>query len=201
MRALIIVDVQYDFLPGGALAVDKGDEVIPVINGLQSKFDLVVATQDWHPPDHGSFASNHQGKKPFEMGTLDEEPQMMWPDHCVQGSLNAGISDALDTDRIETIFRKGTNSQIDSYSGFFDNHHKKSTGLSEYLKGRNISEVYVSGLAGDYCVYFTAKDALEEGFKSFLIEDATRALDAQKFASLKADFQTAGGFIVNSSQV
>lgn len=201
MKALIIVDVQYDFLPGGALAVDKGDEVIPVINSIQDKFDLVVATQDWHPQNHGSFASNHEGKNPFDMGTLSGEDQVMWPDHCVQGSLDAEISNLLEVNAVEAIFRKGTDAGIDSYSGFFDNGHKKSTGLSDYLKGRKVSDVYVSGLAADYCVYFTAKDALSEGFNAYLIEDATRALDQNKFEELKKEFITLGGKVVRSSDL
>lgn len=199
MKALIIVDMQYDFLPGGALPVDKGDEIIPVINEIQNKFDLVVATQDWHPQNHGSFASNHSDKKPFDMGVLDEMDQVMWPDHCVQGSLDAEISSLLDTNRVEAIFRKGTDPMIDSYSAFYDNGHKKSTGLADYLKGRGVSEVYVSGLAADYCVYFTARDALAEGFQTFLIEDATQALDRQKFELLKKEFELSGGKLVRSA--
>lgn len=201
MKALLIVDVQYDFLPGGALEVKSGDQIIPVINRLQDRFDLVVATQDWHPQDHGSFATNHEGKKPFDEGELDGESQIMWPDHCVQGSPGAELSKELEANRIEAIFRKGTDPKIDSYSGFYDNQHKKSTGLADYLKGRGVGEVYVTGLAGDFCVFFTTKDAVQEGFKTVLVEDATRPLDLEKFEKLKKELIAAGGSVVKAESV
>lgn len=183
MKALIIVDVQNDFLPGGALAVNKGDEIIPVINKLQHSnyFDLIIATQDWHPQDHESFASNHPGKKPFEKTTLSGLEQILWPDHCVQGTEGAEFSKLLDVKNIEAIFRKGMDKNIDSYSGFYDNGKLKDTGFAAYLKGRNVDDVFVVGLAGDFCVFFTAMDAIDTGFKVTLIEDATRSIDENNF--------------------
>src|SRR4051812_44710930 len=177
MRALILVDLQNDFLPGGALAVPRGDEVIPVANRVQPRFDLVVATQDWHPAGHGSFASSHPARKPGDVGELAGLPQVFWPDHCVQGSAGADFAPGLQMNRVEAIFRKGTDPAIDSYSGFFDNGHRKSTGLGDYLKGRGATEVFVLGLATDYCVKFTALDARKLGFRTFLIEDGSRGVE------------------------
>lgn len=201
MKALLLIDIQPDFLPGGALAVPEGDAVVPLANALQPHFDLVVATQDWHPHTHKSFAANHDGKQPFEQIDLHGLPQVLWPVHCVQGSAGAELADSLDASRIETIFRKGTDPEIDSYSGFFDNGHRKSTGLADYLRGKGIRQVYVAGLAADYCVYFTAKDALQEGFETFLIEDATRPISAEGFAQAKADLTQRGGHIIRSTDV
>ncbi len=177
MNALILVDIQNDFLPGGALAVTRGDEVIPVANRAQENFPLVVATQDWHPKDHGSFASQHRGRRPGETSELDGLPQVLWPDHCVQGSPGAAFGSGLTMNRVEAIFRKGTDRRIDSYSGFFDNGHRKSTGLGDYLKGRGVKDVYVMGLATDYCVKFTALDARKLGFRTFLLVDGTRGVE------------------------
>jgi nicotinamidase/pyrazinamidase len=196
MKALIIVDVQNDFLPGGALAVPQGDKVIPVINSILHDFSLVVATQDWHPYNHGSFASNHVNKKPFEMGTLAGMDQVLWPDHCVQGQHGAELSDDLHTHSIEAIFRKGTDPSIDSYSGFFDNGKLKATGLGAYLIGRGVTEVYLGGLAADYCVGFTALDALDLGFNVFFIENATRAIDPEGWSKIKKQILDKGGKIV-----
>jgi nicotinamidase/pyrazinamidase len=201
MEALIIVDVQNDFLPGGALAVEEGDKVIPVINNVQSKFPLVVATQDWHPGNHGSFASNHAGKKPFDMAELNGLQQVLWPDHCVQNTTGAELSRQLKTDQIEAIFRKGMDKNIDSYSGFFDNGKLKSTGLADYLKGRGISRIYLGGLAADYCVGFTALDALEEGFDVYVIEDATRAINTDGWEQMKGKIIDKGGKIIQSIQI
>lgn len=186
MKALIIVDIQNDFLPGGALAVNKGDEVIPIINKLQRSdyFDLVVATQDWHPQNHESFASNHPGKNPFDKIMLEALEQILWPDHCVQATKGADFPDNLDTKKIEAIFRKGMDVKVDSYSGFFDNGKKKDTGLAAYLKGRKINEVYVTGLAGDFCVFYTALDSADCGFKTYFIEDATRSIDKDNFENV-----------------
>lgn len=201
MRALILIDIQYDFLPGGALAVPRGDEIIPIVNNLQSSFDLVVATQDWHPSGHKSFASEHGGKNVFDAIDLNGLQQVLWPDHCVQGTKGAELSGGVDWNRTEAIFRKGTSVEIDSYSGFYDNGHLKSTGLSDYLKGRGVRDVYVAGLAADFCVYFTAKDALSEGFGTYLIEDATRAISEDGFSRAKEDLLQKGGFVVNSSKL
>lgn len=201
MNALIIVDVQNDFLPAGALPVKDGDTIIPVINDLQNKFDLVVATQDWHPAGHKSFASSHPGKKVFEEIILDGLPQVLWPDHCVQQIFGAEISTALDTKKIEAIFRKGMDKNIDSYSGFFDNGKKKSTGMGDYLKGRGTTSIYVCGLAADYCVYFTALDGLELGFQSTIITDATKAIDENNFKKVLENFKSKGGKEITSDQI
>ncbi len=201
MKALLILDVQYDFLPGGALAVPDGDKVIPVINKLQKEFPLIVATQDWHPPDHGSFASMHEGKKPFDKTTLGGLDQILWPDHCVQGQKGAEIAKDLEMKSVEAIFRKALDPEIDSYSGFFDNGRKKSTCLADYLKGKGVTTVYVAGLAGDFCVAFTALDALEEGFETFLIEDATRPIDPDGYASIKKSITKKGGKIIQSEAI
>jgi nicotinamidase/pyrazinamidase len=177
MKSLILVDVQNDFLPGGALAVANGDEIIPVVNRLQSVFPLVVATQDWHPANHGSFATNHSGKKPFEQIELNGLPQTLWPVHCVQGTKGAELATGLNRKRISRVFQKGTDPGVDSYSGFFDNGHRHATGLGEWLRGRGITEVYICGLATDYCVKFTALDAVGAGFKTHLIEEASRGVN------------------------
>jgi len=177
MKTLILVDIQNDFLPGGALAVTNGDAVIPVANKLQPAFPLVVATQDWHPGNHGSFAANHPGRKVFEQIDLNGLPQTLWPVHCVQETRGAELADTLNRDRIAKVFPKGTDATIDSYSGLFDNGHRKSTGLGEWLKARGATEVFVCGLATDYCVKFTALDTAQMGFKTSLIEDASRGVN------------------------
>ncbi|WP_300596559.1 bifunctional nicotinamidase/pyrazinamidase [Niabella sp.] len=196
MKCLIIVDMQYDFLPGGALPVAGGDTLIPVINRLQPNYELVVATQDWHPADHKSFASQHEGKSPLDMIDWKGGLQTLWPDHCVQGTQGAELHRDLDQRRIEAIFRKGMDPEIDSYSGFFDNGHLKSTGLGDYLKGRGVEEVHVCGLAADFCVYFTAMDALELGLKSAIVASATLPIDAKQLAMLKQQFKERGGGLV-----
>lgn len=199
MKALLLIDIQNDFLPGGALAVPNGDKIIPIVNKLQSNFDLIVATQDWHPQDHKSFASNHKGKSSFDNIMLQGLEQVLWSDHCVQGTTGADFSKDLDMNKVEAIFRKGMNPEIDSYSGFYDNGKLKSTGLADYLKGKNITEVYLTGLAGDYCVYFSGIDALSEGFKTFIIEDATYPIDEENFAKNKENFLRSGGKIISSA--
>ncbi len=201
MRTLIIIDVQNDFIPGGALAVPGGDEIVPLINRLQPKFDLVIATQDWHPEGHASFASSHLGKKQFESIKLDGLDQVLWPDHCVQNSEGAEFHPDLDTARVEAIFRKGTNPKIDSYSGFYDNAHLKSTGLAGYLREKGVKELYFCGLAAEFCVFFSLKDALEEGFQATLIEDATRALDNDQFDKAKAEIRQKGGKLITSEEI
>ncbi|MFK8017090.1 MAG: bifunctional nicotinamidase/pyrazinamidase [Gammaproteobacteria bacterium] len=175
--ALIIVDMQYDFLPGGALATKGGDQIIPLINQLQPAFDLVVATQDWHPADHGSFASQHAGKAPGEVIDLNGLEQVLWPDHAVQETRGAELADALDQHRIARVFQKGTDPTVDSYSGFFDNGQRGSTGLSDYLLEQGVTRVAVVGLALDYCVKYTALDARRVGFDTTLIRDASRAVN------------------------
>ena len=177
MRALILVDIQNDFLPGGALAVPDGDKIIPIANRLQAAFPLVVATQDWHPASHGSFAANHPGKKMFEQISLNGLPQTLWPAHCVQGTSGAEFAPELQRERIARVFPKGTDPGIDSYSGLFDNGHRKSTGLGEWLKAEGVTEVFVCGLATDYCVKFTALDAAQFGFRTHFIKDASRGVN------------------------
>lgn len=176
MNALVIVDLQNDFLLGGALPVPHGDEVIPLANELQQCFDLVLATQDWHPPDHGSFAPNHPGKKPGDRIILDGIEQILWPVHCVQNTHGAEFAPSFDTSRIARVFHKGIDPRIDSYSTFFDNAHRRSTGLGEYLKERSVKNVYLLGLALDYCVNYSALDARQVGFNTYVIVDACRGI-------------------------
>jgi nicotinamidase/pyrazinamidase len=203
MRALVVVDMQNDFVPGGALAVPEGDVIVRLVNALQRRFELVVATQDWHPPNHGSFAANHRGKKPGDVIRLNGLPQILWPVHCVQNTRGAEFVAGLDTSRIAKIFPKGTDPQIDSYSGFFDNGHKKATGLGDYLKGKGVTEVFVAGLATDYCVQFTALDARMLGFKTALIEDACRAVNLRPEDSTVAvaEMKKAGVAILRSDEL
>ena len=195
MKALIIVDMQYDFLPGGALAVNEGDQIIERINKLQEKFDLVVATQDWHPADHKSFASQHPEKNPFDVIDLNGTLQVLWPDHCVQGTKGAELHKDINQKKISAVIRKGMNPNIDSYSAFFDVNKKNPTGLNGYLKDHNISSVYVCGLAGDFCVYYTAKDALSLGYTTYILEGSTKAINQDSFDELKKEFAKKGGHI------
>lgn len=175
--ALLIVDVQNDFLPGGSLAVNDGHQIIRVINELQKNFGHVIATQDFHPSDHGSFAANHPGKNPGEFIELAGLTQILWPVHCVQGTKGAEFRSELNQSQWEAVFQKGKNPEVDSYSGFFDNARRGDTGLGDYLKSRGINRVFVCGLALDYCVKFTALDAKSLGFQTILIADATRAVN------------------------
>jgi nicotinamidase/pyrazinamidase len=177
--ALLLVDVQHDFLPGGALAVPQGDEILPIIAGLQPMFDCIIATQDWHPAHHGSFAANHPGTHPGQQIQLEGLSQILWPVHCVQGTPGADFPITLDQSRWNAIFQKGKNPLVDSYSGFFDNARRGDTGLGDYLKQQGIRRVFVAGLALDYCVKFTAMDAVSLGFETLLLTDATRAVNLQ----------------------
>lgn len=198
MKALIIADIQNDFLPGGSLAVPGGDAIIPLLNDLQGYFDLVVATQDWHPAGHKSFASSHAGKKAFDTIDLHGMQQTLWPDHCVQGSPGAAFSAAFNMNKVEAIFRKGMNPEIDSYSGFYDNAHIKSTGLAGYLRDKKVTGVYLAGLAGDFCVFASGMDSLRENFFTFIIEDATRPIGWENFRKAMRDFSTYGGKLIQS---
>jgi len=175
--ALIVVDVQNSFVTGGTLPVKGGEEVVPVINKLSAAFQNIVVTQDWHTPGHASFASSHQGKKPFETTQLSYGTQVLWPDHCVQGTEDASLHKDLKLPTAQIIIRKGFHKEIDSYSAFGEADHKTSTGLAGYLKARGIKTLYVTGLATDFCVAWTAMDARKAGFDVFVIEDATRAID------------------------
>ncbi len=177
MKALVVVDIQNDFCPGGALEVPGGDEVIEPTNNLLQSFDCVVQTQDWHPSDHSSFASNHEGQNPFDTIKMEYGEQVLWPDHCVQGTKGAEFHPSLKTDPSQMIVRKGFRSQIDSYSAFFENDHKTVTGLHGYLQARKVDELYVVGLATDFCVKWTILDALKLGYNVYLVEDAVRGID------------------------
>jgi nicotinamidase/pyrazinamidase len=184
MDALILIDIQNDFCPGGSLAVKDGDRVVPVVNELQKHFDLVVATKDWHPPGHSSFVT-------------------LWPPHCVQNTAGAEFHPALDTSRVAHVFLKGTDPAVDSYSGFFDNEHKLSTGLGDYLRAQGVAGVYVCGLATDYCVKFTALDALRLGFETTVVADACRGVDVNAGDSQRAleELRSAGARVATSGEV
>lgn len=173
---MTLVDLQYDFMPGGALGVAQGDQVVPIANRVQGFFDLVLATQDWHPPDHSSFAQNHPGHEIGQVIDIDGISQVLWPVHCVQNTRGADLVSTLETSRITRTFYKGTNPAIDSYSVFFDNGHRQSTGLGDYLKEMGVEAVYLMGLATDYCVKYSVLDARRLGFHTTVIEDGCRAV-------------------------
>ena len=203
---LIVVDVQNDFCPGGALAVPKGDRIVPVINRLALRFEHVVLTQDWHPAGHASFASSHRGKKPFDMVRLGYGPQVLWPDHCIQGSKGALFHKRLDIPHAAMIVRKGMRKSVDSYSGFLEADRKTPTGLGGYLSERKLTQVFVVGLATDFCVAWTALDARRSGLAVTVIEDACRGIDAPTvpggtLAKAWADMAAAGVKRVMSSSL
>ena len=202
MKALIIVDVQNDFCSGGALAVQNGDATIPVINAILPAFDVVVATQDFHPQNHGSFAVN-QNAPIGEVITLNGLPQILWPVHCVQNTSGAAFHPHLDISGLDGVFQKGTDPNVDSYSGFFDNGRLHATGLAEFLKARGIGQVFLCGLATDYCVKWTALDAISLGFDTYVISDATRGVNLSPLDSENAllEVVAAGGKIVTSAQL
>lgn len=202
MNALIVVDVQNDFLPGGALPVVDGQAIIPLINDLQPCFDLVVATQDWHPPDHVSFAESNPGKRVGDAVDVGGCRQILWPVHCVADSPGAALANGFETARIERVFRKGVDHRVDSYSGFFDDG-RVSTGLGDYLRQRGATELYLCGLALEYCVRATALDAQDQGFKTHVIVDATRALEAAPGDMARAieSLQAAGVELLMSDEV
>ena len=177
MKTLLIVDMQNDFMPGGALAVPEGDALIPVINALIPQFSLVVATQDWHPEDHASFAANHPGKHPGDIVKVKGIDQILWPVHCVRNTLGAALVAGLDKEKIDVVFYKGTDKWIDSYSAFFDNQHGMSTGLGEYLKSHSVQELTIVGVATDYCVLYSAMDAVDLGFSVTVIQSACRGIN------------------------
>ena len=203
MKALIIVDLQNDFLPGGALPVPHGDEVIAVANELQRHFEFVLATKDWHPADHGSFAANHTGKKPGDRIILDGIEQILWPAHCVQNTHGAEFASAFYTSRIADIFHKGIDPLIDSYSTFFDNAHRRHTGLADYLKNRSIKEIYLMGLALDYCVKYSALDARHLGLNTHVILDGCRGIGLEPDDIDRAldEMKRAGATILKSSDL
>jgi nicotinamidase/pyrazinamidase len=190
---LVVVDLQNDFMPGGALAVPRGDEVVPIVNRLMARFENVVLTQDWHPRRHASFASTHPGRKPFETIELAYGTQVLWPDHCVQGTAGAALHRDLDTTRAQLVIRKGHHADVDSYSGFLEADRKTSTGLAGYLRERGLGSLYVCGLATDFCVAWTALDARATGFEVRVIEDACRAIDLEgSLARAWSDMTAAG---------
>ena len=203
MRALVLVDLQYDFCPGGALAVRHGDETITVARRLMPRFETVVATQDWHPPEHKSFAVNNPGTKPGEVVKLEGLPQVMWPPHCVQHTHGAELHAGIDQAKLAHIFQKGTDPSIDSYSGFFDNGQRKATGLGEWLEQRGIKQLYVMGLATDYCVRATVLDARDLGYDVWLIEDGCRAVELAPGDGERAiaDMRRAGVTILESGAI
>ncbi|WP_121967481.1 bifunctional nicotinamidase/pyrazinamidase [Myroides sp. N17-2] len=197
MRALLVVDLQYDFLPGGNLAVAHGDEIIPIINRIQNQFDLVIATQDWHPANHKSFATQHPNHNVFDLIDLNGISQVLWPDHCVQGSKGAEFTSEWNSNKVAAVFRKGMNVEVDSYSGFYDNDQKNSTGLLGYLKDKDVTEVYVCGLAAEFCVYFSAKDANQAGIKTYFLDFATKPISAEGLLHAKKEMIEQGITILN----
>lgn len=202
---LLLIDVQNDFCPGGNLPVAEGDLVVPIANKLMASgiYDCHIASQDWHPANHGSFASQHAGKQPFEMGELSGKPQMMWPDHCVENTKDADFHPALNVSAIEFIQQKGTNPSVDSYSAFRDNDQATKTGLDAWLKQKGVTTLDIMGLATDYCVKFSAIDALDmlPGVTIRLIADGCRGIDAQSVQKALDDMQAAGVKIINSDDV
>jgi len=201
MKTLVIIDVQNDFMPGGPLEVPEGNMIIPVINKIENYFDLIVATQDWHPADHRSFASNHLYKKPFDRVFLRGTEQILWPDHCIQGSSGAELHKDIETKKIAAIFRKGMDLETDSYSGFYDNNHILTTGLAGYLREKGTSEIHFCGLAADICVYYSILDSISEGFTSILVEDASRPLYPDKFDDVKCELAKKGAHIISSNEL
>ena len=203
MTALLLIDLQVDFMPTGMLPVAEGDAVVPLANALMPHYELVVATQDWHPANHGSFAANHPWRKPGQVIELNGLPQVLWPIHCVQESWGAEFHADLATDRIDYVVQKGTDPGIDSYSGFYDNGHRRATGLAGYLRQQRVDTVHVMGLAADYCVKFTVLDALQEGFRTVLIQDGTRGVNLEVGDTERAiaEMQGAGAQVETSATI
>jgi len=199
MRALLVIDVQNDFCPGGALAVSEGDLVVPVINRLMPSFDHVLLTQDWHPAGHHSFASSHDDKRPMDTVEMSYGAQVLWPDHCVQGSLGAAFHPDLHTERAELIVRKGFRREIDSYSAFFENDQETPTGLHGYLQERGIDELVLVGLAEDFCVHWSAVDGRDLGYDVTVVEEATRAIDADGSQAAARERMTDAGVVFAST--
>ena len=201
--ALIIVDVQNDFLAGGALEVKEGDSIIPIINELQDRFDTIIATQDWHPENHKSFASQHKNKKIGDFINLEGINQILWPDHCVENTFGSEIAIKLNQGKIEKVIKKGNNPNIDSYSGFFENDKKTKTELDDYLREKGINTIFICGLATDYCVKFTANDASALGYKTYLIEDACKGVNISSLDSEHAigEMKGNGVVVINSNSI
>lgn len=201
MNALILVDIQNDFLPSGALPVPQGDAIIKVVNPLLDQFTHVVATQDWHPPKHGSFASQHDGHDAFSIIDLHGLSQVLWPDHCVQNTTGSEFVSELNSQKIQKIVQKGTNPTVDSYSGFADNGGRIETELDSYLKANSIDTLYICGLATDYCVQFTAHDALKRGYKTYIITDACRGIDPAGVEAALQSLKESGASLILSSEI
>ena len=202
LDVLIVIDLQDDFCPGGALAVADGDAILDPIHRVAAKFQHIVLTQDWHPPGHSSFASAHPGKHPFEQIAVSYGPQTLWPDHCVQGSHGAEFHPALHLPQAELILRKGFRREIDSYSAFFENDRSTATGLAGYLRERNLTRVFLAGLAYDFCVGYSALDARRLGFEAIVLRDACRAIDLNgSVAKMEADFAQAGVRLMECSEI
>lgn len=197
MQALVVIDVQNDFCPGGALEVSQGDQIVAGINALMADFDAVVLTQDWHPAEHSSFASAHEGQKPYGMIEMPYGPQVLWPDHCIQGSSGAEFHPGLQHDRADVIVRKGFNPAIDSYSAFFENDHTTPTGLEGYLRTRGIDRLVLVGLALDFCVNFSAVDAAKLGFDVEVRKDLCRAIDLDGSLSVALQGMTDAGVVLS----
>ncbi|MFI0435336.1 MAG: bifunctional nicotinamidase/pyrazinamidase [Parachlamydiaceae bacterium] len=200
MKALLLVDLQHDFLPGGALGVNNGGAIIPLINEMiHYPFDLIVATKDWHPADHRSFASHHQGKKPGDIIHLGGIEQILWPDHCLQGAEGSEFAPGWDTTKIDKVIYKGTDPFIDSYSSFYDNGHRKQTGLENYLREKGVQQLFIAGLATDYCVKYSVLDALKLGFRTYVIVDACRGvnLDPQDSEKALQDMRKGGAVLLS----
>ncbi|PEN09382.1 nicotinamidase/pyrazinamidase [Longimonas halophila] len=199
MHALLVVDIQNDFCPGGALAVPEGDAIIPTVNALMDDFDAVVCTQDWHPPEHQSFASQHDGRAPYDTVEMPYGEQVLWPDHCVQGTKGADFHPALNTDRADLIIRKGFRPEIDSYSAFYENDGATATGLTGYLHERGVDTLVVVGLAADFCVKWSATDGVDEGFDVYVVEDATRGINQDGSLAAAWEAMTGAGVQIVSS--
>jgi nicotinamidase/pyrazinamidase len=196
--ALLTIDVQNDFCPGGALAVSGGDEILPLVNGWQQDYTVRVFTQDWHPADHSSFADNHSGKQPYEMIDMPYGPQVLWPRHCVQGSSGAAFHEDLQLDPADLIIRKGFRPEIDSYSAFFENDKTTATGLAGYLRERGVTDVALCGLATDFCVYYSAIDAVKQGFGATLLLDGCRGIDLHGSMDAALSDMVSQGVVISS---
>lgn len=203
MKALLVVDMENDFMPKGSLGVKGADEIVPLINKLMAQFPLVIASKDWHPEDHCSFAASHPGKKPGDDITIKGHSQVLWPVHCVRNTPGADFTPSLKQELISSIFYKGTDSSIDSYSAFYDNDRNKSTGLTAYLKSCQVTELYIVGLTTDYCVVYSALDAIDEGFKVTVIQDACRGINLHPHDvdNALAAIAAKGGRIISSDEL
>lgn len=200
--AFLMIDIQNDFCPSGALAVEDGDSIIPIVNRMQSLFPVRIITQDWHPHHHSSFAENHEATEPFSVKKMHYGDQVLWPRHCVQGDRGAQFHESLNTDNIDLIVRKGFRPAIDSYSAFFENDRQTRTGLAGYLNERNVKRIYVAGLATDFCVYYSILDAVNLGFETVLVTDACRAIDLDGSLDLAmADMQARGVAFTSSENL